>query len=77
MRSARKIGHLCSPKTLAWSIRLDLLGIALGAAEVGVNALMDDPPTGRGAFAAIVMGITAASMGVRLLKQSKLSVEAE
>lgn len=61
----------------AWSVRLDLIGVLLTALEFALQAFMDAPPISRGAFALVGMLITAASMGVRLLKQSRLSGEAE
>lgn len=57
----------------AWSVRLDALGIALSAAEFGLGALMSAPPISRGAFTAIGMAVTAASLTVRLIKQHDLS----
>lgn len=57
----------------AWSIRLNLLASALGAAEVGVSIFVDDPPIARGSFALLAMGVSAAAGVARIVAQAPLS----
>lgn len=61
----------------AWSVQLAVLGIVLGAAEVGIGILTGSPPIDPVKFAGIAMAVNAASAAVRLLKQVEVSGEAK
>jgi hypothetical protein len=53
----------------AWSIRLTLLASALGAAELAVQVFMDEPPIGRGAFAALGAVVSFSAAVARVVAQ--------
>lgn len=57
----------------AWSIRLSLLAGALGAAEVAVQALIDDPPIPRLTFAALAALVSFAAPIARVVAQRSVS----
>lgn len=57
----------------AWSIRLDLLNIVLSAAVSAIPIITGTTLIAPLTLAIISVGLTAASMGVRFLKQEKVS----
>ena len=59
----------------AWSLRLALLSAALGAAEVAIQILTDNPPLERGVFAALAAAVSLASAVARVIAQAPISGE--
>jgi hypothetical protein len=59
----------------AWSVWLDVLGIALTVLQTGVDILAGSPPIAPVKFAVIAMVITLLSLLLRLVRQDKVSGE--
>jgi hypothetical protein len=57
----------------AYSVRLDVLGIVIGTLEVGYNAISGSSLLSPIHMACVGMGLTAASLTLRLVKQKKVS----
>lgn len=57
----------------AWSVQLDVLGIVLTVLQAGIDVLSGNPPIDPVKFALIAMAISGLSIGLRLVRQGKVS----